>query len=229
MWREESLRCLSALLEVSVECVVAVGVVCLLTLVLRRRPIAGYALAVCLVGYFAAGIALYVDGLRWERGSRSLWLEAFCGRWFWPCAFLSVGFGLGWILRRCRSRRAFVTAFLLPGVFGAVSGLFYGVLDSGFEGMSFYTNWYSMFLLPAAPGDRIANIVFLDGWDWQGGEVQHYTIEIAIFSGLVWLTASAVIALPTYFISRRQGGPSVLPFYFAPSTRATATSDQGGT
>src|SRR5258708_34115267 len=127
-------------LQVFIDCFVALCAVCVLTVVLSRRPLDGYAFIVCSLGYLAAGIALHIDALSWdwERGHRSLWLEASCHRVFWPCAFLGAGLGFAWLLRRSRSERWLVIGVLVPGAFGALTGFSYAVLDSCFDAMEFY-------------------------------------------------------------------------------------------
>ena len=55
-------------------------------------------------------------------------------------------------------------------------------------------------------GDVIAIFIYLDGADWQGGEMECYAPQIACFSGLIWIAISVAIALPVRFLRRSLKG-----------------------
>ena len=188
---------------ICVECFIALGAVCLLMAATGRRSIEAYAFAVSFWGYLLSGIGLYLNGLLWEYRERAVWLEDLCSLVYWPCAYLTLGFGLAWLFRCIRSAPAKAAVLLLPGILGTIAGYLYASYEQNFTQMISYTNWYALFLLPAAPADLIVNHMVLDGADWQGGEMEAYSIEIALFSGLVWLMMSAGIALPLHFLRRR--------------------------
>lgn len=194
------------LIWLTIQYLVPVAIVYFMTAKVFRRPIELPGLAVCILGILVAGVGHHRAAMMWLEGHTVAWLEGVSSVLFWQCAFLAPAFVHLYVIRRWCSPGPIILSLLLPTVFGVVTGYFYAQVHEGYQARMFYTDWRAAFLLAAAPGDDITNIVAHGGADWQGGEMEFFADKIACWNGLVWLLNPIVIALPVYLLTKRHWG-----------------------